>query len=648
LFLQNYALGLAGTARDAALPSLPSGRTPLTIGQVGSSEVPGVYPVAVAYDEEELGRACLEVACSLCRATLNDTGLELQAELRRLRTLAEDVCLGPWLTGPLVAAARRRGIPFCRLDGASLVQLGHGARRQRILTSSTERTGRIAEWISIDKDLTKRLLSELGLPVPAGRPVRSAEDAWAAALELGLPVVVKPRNADYGLGVSLNLSSQAQVFAAYEAARQHRDDVLVEQYVRGDRYRVMVIGEKLMAAVRLDVLRLTADGCSTVTELIERANQDPRRSEDGPWNRITTDEETRRVLAEQGLSLDLIPPAGMEVAVRHLSYSAEGSPVIDVTDVIHPLVAADCVSAVRLLGLELAGLDVLAQDIRRPLNEQGGAIVEVNAQPTLCLHFPPLCDRYQPVCEAIVELLFPSGQTGRVPLAAITGRGDNAACGRWLTHLLQGTGQRVGWASSAGLYLDERRLKPGDQANLAGGRALLLCPEVEAAVLELSPDSIRSEGLGWDRCDVALVTRLGRTASSGADPTDVESEMTQAVRVLVDAITPSGAMVAVADDPAALALTAAHPGRVFLVAACAEHPAIAGTRRPGCHAVFFRGGDVVLAAAGGAEQLIPVDVRRVAEADDEPTAEALLAAVAAAWALQVPVETLRARLSPAA
>jgi cyanophycin synthetase len=259
-----------------------------------------------------------------------------------------------------------------------------------------------------------------------------------------------------------------------------------------------------------------------------------------------------------------------------------------------------------------------------------------------------LCDRYQPVCEAIVELLFPAGETGRIPLAAITGRGDTAACGRWLTRLLRASGQRVGWASSAGLYLNDRRLKPGDQAHLAGGRALLLCPEVEAAVLELSPDSIRSEGLGWDRCDVAIVTRLGRTASSGDAPTDVEPELTQAARVLVEAITPNGAMVAVADDPAALALTAAHPGPVFLVAACAEHPAIAGTRRPGYHAVFLRGGDVVLSGAGGAEQLISVDLRRVAEADDERAAEALLAAVAAAWAMQVPVETLRARLSPGA
>lgn len=648
LFLQTYALGLAGTTPDAALPAQPAGRTPLTIGQVGSPEVAGVYPVAVTYDEEELGRACLEVACSLCRATLNDTSFELQAELRRLRALAEDVSLGPWRTGPLVAAARRRGIPIRRLDDASLVQLGHGARRQRILLSYTERTGRIAEWISVDKDLTKNLLRELGLPVPAGRSVRSAEDAWAAALELGLPVVVKPRNADYGLGVKLNLSSQAQVFAAYEAARQHRDDVLVEQYVRGERYRVMVVGERVVAAVRLEVLRLTADGCSTVTALIERANQDPRRSEDGPWNRITTDDETRVALAEQGLSLDSIPPAGMEVAVSHLSYSAEGSPVIDVTDIIHPLVAADCVSAVRLLGLELAGLDVIAQDIRRPLCEQGGAIIEVNAQPTICLHFPPLCDRYQPVCEAIVDLLYPAGETGRIPLAAMTGRGDNAACGRWLTRLLQASGQRVGWASSAGLYLNDRRLKSGDQANLAGGRALLLCPEVETAVLELSLESIRSEGLGWDRCDVAIVTRLARPASSDAAPTDVEPELMRAIRVLVEAITPSGALVALADDPAALALTAAHPGPVFLVAASAEHPAIAGARRPGCHGVFLRGGDVVLAAGGGAEQRIPVDLPRVVESDDERAAEPLLAAVAAAWAMQVPVETLRARLNPPA
>jgi cyanophycin synthetase len=488
--------------------------------------------------------------------------LDVAAEMQRLRALAEDVCLGR-ATGPLVAAARARGIPFRRLDDESLVQLGHGRQQRRIRTSVTDRTGKIAEWISLDKDLTKKLLAELGLPVPLGRPVSSAEHAWATACELGLPVVVKPRNADYGHGIGLKLSTREQVFAAYAAAREYRHEVLVERFAPGAQYRITVVGDRVVAAVRREPVRLAGDGTHTISQLMEQANLDPRRGDDLrlPLERVCADDDTAQVLAEQGFTLDAVVPAGVEVVLSRIAHSWAGAGVSDVTDLVHPRVAEQAVRAARLIGLDVAGLDVVAEDISRPLEDQGGVILEVNAEPTIAFHFPPLCDRYRPVCEAIIESLFPDGRTGRIPVAVISGRGDRVGAGRWLAELVRESGRGIGRASGEGLFLQPERLKPGDQANLAGSLAALLCPEVDIAVLERGLASIRHEGLGLDRVQVAILTRL---AGDGAP---LEAELEQAARVLVAATSPNGVVVIEANDPTAAAMTESFAGTVVVVPA---------------------------------------------------------------------------------
>ena len=553
---------LAESLRDVALALHTLVSTPVSSGGVGPISPSGTLDVAIEYEEERLGRACLDSARRICLAALAAEKLDVTAEIQRLRALAEDVCLGR-ATGPLVAAARARGIPFCRLDDESLVQLGHGRQQRRIRTSVTDRTGKIAEWISLDKDLTKKLLAELGLPVPLGRPVSSAEQAWAAACELGLPVAVKPRNADYGHGIGLNLSTREQVLAAYTAAREYRDEVLVERFAPGEQYRVTVVGNQMVAAVRREPVRLTGDGTRTISQLMEQANCDPRRGDDLrlPLDRVCADDDTPQVLAEQGFTLDAVVPAGVEVVLSRIAHSWAGAGVSDVTDLVHPRVAAQAVRAARLIGLDVAGLDVVAQDIGRPLEDQGGVILEVNAEPTIAFHFPPLCDRYRPVCEAIIESLFPDGRTGRIPVAVISGRGDRVGAGRWLAELVRESGRGIGRASGEGLFLQPERLKPGDQANLAGSLAALLCPEVDIAVLERGLASIRHEGLGLDRVQVAILTRL---AGDGAP---LEAELEQAARVLVAATSPNGVVVIEANDPTAAAMTESFAGTVVVVPA---------------------------------------------------------------------------------
>ena len=632
---------LAGALRDVALALQTLVGTPVISGGIGPVSASGTLDVAVEYEEERLGRACLDSAQRICLAALESRDLDVAAELRRLRALAEDVCLGR-ATGPLVAAARARRIPFRRLDDESLVQLGHGGQQRRIRTSVTDRTGKIAEWISLDKELSKQLLAELGLPVPLGRPVSSAEQAWATACELGLPVAVKPRDADYGHGIGLNLSTHEQVVAAYAAAREYRDEVLVERFARGAQYRITVVGNQMIAAVRREPVRLVGDGRHTIVQLIDLANLDPRRGDDLrlPLQHVCADDDTPQVLAEQGVTLDTVAPAGAEVVLSRIAHSWAGAGVTDVTDLVHPRVAAQAVRAARLIGLDVAGLDVVAEDIGRPLEDQGGVILEVNAEPTIAFHFPPLCDRYRPVCEAIIESLFPDGQTGRIPLAVVTGGGDRASVGRWLAELLRESDRGVGRASAKGLYFQRERLKPGDQANLVGGLALLLCPEVDSAVLERELASIRHEGLGLDRVDVAILTRLAPATDSGLD-----AELERAARALVAATAPNGTVVIEASDPTAATIAESFAGTV-VVACDPERPAPNAGRAPAHAAVCLRDSQVVV-TCDGKEQVLALNQWAASEIAASGKQRGLLAAIGAAWAMGVPADAIAMRIESA-
>jgi cyanophycin synthetase len=627
------AAALAQALRDVALELQTQSSAPVTAGAVGPVSASGSLNIAVAYEEEKLGRTCLDSARRICGAALAGQDLDVTAEIQRLRTLAEEVCLGR-ATGPLVAAARARGIPCRRLDDESLVQLGHGGKQHRIRTSVTDRTGKIAEWISLDKDLTKKLLAEVGLPVPLGRPVSSAEHAWATACELGLPVAIKPRSADYGHGIGLNLGTREQVLAAYAAAREYGEDILVERFARGNQYRITVVGHRMVAAVRREPVRLVGDGTHTVAQLMDQANRDPHRGDDLrlPLERVCADDDTPQVLAEQGFGVDSVVPAGVSVVLSRIAHSWAGAGVSDVTDLVHPRVAAQAVRAARLIGLDVAGLDVVAPDIARPLEDQGGVILEVNAEPTIAFHFPPLCDRYRPVCEAIVESLFPDGQTGRIPVSVVSGHGDRAGAGRWLAELLRDSRSSVGRASCEGLFLHHELLKLGDQSNLAGTFALLLCPEVDSAIVERDLSSLRHEGLGLDRVNATILTHLGRSGAAGLD-----AESDQAARVLVAATAPDGVVVIEADDQTAAEIVGSFAGTVVVVSASGPLGASRGRKHT---AVSLRGDRIVAETPDGREQILA----RISLVPDASLPSGLLVAAAATWAMGVPVDALGLRL----
>jgi cyanophycin synthetase len=617
-----------------ALEFQTQARSPVDFGRSAATAEPRIRCLAVAYEYEPLGRACLEAARQFCLAVLHGRPFDVAAEVRRCRDLYRKIRRGTGATA-IFQAAQARGIPAEPLSEppCNLFRLGHGVNQRRVGNTSTDRTGCVPSAIAQDKELTRAMLREAGIPVPEGRPVADAADAWEAARQFGLPVVVKPRDSDHGRGVSLHLTTWPEVQAAYAEARQESDGVLVERQAPGWHHRLVVIGGRLVAAVRRDPAQVVGDGIHTVGQLIDQANADPRRVEDGPLSPILVDAAALALLAEAGYTLESVPPAGARVLVRRNSRLRDGGTLADVTARVHPEVAARAVEAVRIVGLDIAGLDVVAEDLGRPLEEQGGVIVEVNETPWLGQHLMPLCDPPRPLGEAILELLYPPGQTGRIPIAAVTGTAGRTSTTRLITHILGFTGRRIGMACPDGAYAAGRRIKAGDGRGAQGTRAVLRNPVVEAAVLETSWRGILREGLGFDRCNVTVVTGVGRTGES--------ERLARARQVPVEAVAPDGAAVLRADDPVVAALAGYCPGSVVFFAQDPDCAVIAEHRDGGGRAVFVRDGEILLAEGPRETSLARLaDIPRANGGRAGFPVESVLAAAAATWALGLPLEEI--------
>jgi cyanophycin synthetase len=620
--------------------------SPVKFGMVRPTPEPALYRVIIEYEEEELAQACLSTARDLLQAALHDRTFAGAARLAELRELAYDVRLGP-STAAIVRAALKRNIPVRRLNRASLVQLGHGSHQRRICTAETDRTSAIAETVAQDKELTRSLLQAVGVPVPEGRPVCDANDAWSTSEELGLPVVVKPQDGNHGRGVATNLTTREQVMRAYTAACEESTRVIVERYIQGDDYRLLVIGDRLVAAALRTPAQVVGDGRSTVAELIEEVNRDPRRSDGHATvlSHIKLDTVSLAVLADLGYTPDSVPAAGVRVLVRRNANLSTGGTATDVTDQVHPDVAARAVEAAQVVGLDIAGVDVVATDISRSLESQRGTIVEINAGPGLRMHLEPSAGKPRPVGEAIVAMLYADGQTGRIPLVAVTGVNGKTTTTRLIAHLLQRPGAVIGMTCTDGLYVDGRCLSSRDCSGPRSARAVLSNPRVDVAVLETARGGILREGLGFDRCDVAVVTNIAGGDHLSLRGIETLEDLARVKRTIVESVSPDGAAVLNADDPLVAVMAAHCPGRVVYFTRKAESPVLAAHRSAGEPAVFIRDKSIVLAGREREDVLMPVATAPLThEGRIAFQVENVLAATAAAWSLGTPLEVLRARL----
>ena len=501
----------------------------------------GLFRSAVEFAEEPVGQASTETAWHLLQAAREGKPLLLEDALRRLRDLAYQQRL-PASTAVIYHAARARGIPAVRLspEYGRFLRLGQGAKQHRCQASEPDSVSAVARTASTDKYLAKQLLQAAGVPVPVGRLVSSAEEAWTAAEELGLPVAIKPQDSDLATGVSLDLRSREQVEAGFRSAHEHSTWVLVERFAPGVEHRVLVVADRVSAVTRIDPPHVVGDGVSTVAELVDRVNQDPRRGDEGsgaPLSKLKIDDVAHAVLAMQDCTITSVPPAGKRVLVRrNPPYFKNGGNLVDLTDSIHPSTAAHAVAAAQALQLRVAGLDVVALDIGKPLEEQAGVVVEINAGPGLWLHMAPWADAPRPIGEDIVASLFPPGSDGRIPVAALLGDATGNVK-KHLAALLTLAGFRVGIASEARIVVGERRWSP--EVNTPQERAGLLMqnPTVDVALLETSPRELLRAGFGNDRCDVAILMDPRASEDVTADATDPEAdEFLQAVQHMLGEI----------------------------------------------------------------------------------------------------------------
>lgn len=610
-------------------------------GKARETSVRGVYKMAFRTRQEQVGRAALAAASDLLMSAIDNHPYDLDATVAQLRGLVDSLCLGP-STAHIVDAATDRGIPHIRLTDGNLVQLGHGSGQRRIWTAETDHTSAIAEEIAGDKDLTKSLLSACGVPVPQGQMIHTLEEAWAAAQEVGLPVAIKPEDGNHGRGVSLDLDQQSDVEAAFTLAQsQGSGGVIIEQFIPGNEHRLLIVGKRVIAAARGEMACVTGDGQATILELVNsQLNSDPRRgiNEDAPLGLIQPDvsAEIQLDLERQGLTATSIPAQGRMVLIQR-----NGNVANDVTDIMHPSVAAMAALAARVVGLDIAGVDMVLQDISQPMSAQRGAVVEVNASPGLLAHLKPASGQPRPIGKAIIEHLFDPGSNGRIPLVGITGTQNTTRIARLVAWLLFISGKQVGLSCQDGFFLNNRQVDAKDGVNWEGSQRVLINRSVGAGVFENSSRMILSEGLAYDKCTVGVVTDVGDFANLSEFYIDTSDKHYNVVRTQVDVILPSGTAVLNAADSQVVEMAPLCDGQVIFYGLDAQLPAVASHRARGERVVFLRKEHIVMSQGMTEVGTVLLSTLKPSKVDRP---EMVMAAVAAAWALDLSPELIGAGL----
>ena len=642
---QDLPVTLTDVLGLAALGLQAQAGCPVTFCRTAATSDDGVHQVVVQYSEEAVGRRAMALANELVQAAIAGTAFDAAAAVLELRELDESERLGP-STGCIVDAAVARGIPFRRLTTGSLVQFGWGKRQRRIQAAEIDATSAVSEAIAQDKDLTKKLLHAAGVPVPLGRPVKTPEEGWAVACEIGLPVVVKPQDGNQGKGVTVNLVDREHMDIAFRAAAEY-GDVIVERFLPGYDFRLLVVGNKLVAASRRDPPQVIGDGIHTVRQLVEEVNRDPLRG-DGhatALTRIRFDDIAVLRLSTQGLVPESVPDKGRRVILRNNANLSTGGTATDVTDEVHPEVAARAIAAAQMVGLHICGVDVVCETVLRPLEEQSGGIVEVNAAPGLRMHLSPSYGKPRPVGEAVIAEMFAAGDNGRVPVVAVTGTNGKTTTTRLIAHILASSGLAVGMTNTDGVYVDGRQTDSGDCSGPKSARNVLMHPDVDAAVFEVARGGVLREGLGFDRCEVAVVTNIGAGDHLGMNYITTVEELAVLKRVIVQNVAATGCAVLNAADPIVAAMAATCPGDVIFFAADRAHPVMSKHRVQGKRSVYIDGDALVASEGSWRESVLLRDIPITRGGAIGFQVENAMASVAAVWALGIGWDVIRSGLA---
>jgi cyanophycin synthetase len=534
----------------------------VSFGKTRATAEPGIYQVIFEYQDEQAGRYAARAAVRLCNSIV-ETGFypesELEQDIADLRELWADASLGP-STDTLVKEAESRGIPWMPLRARAMIQLGQGIYQKRIQATLSSQTSILGVELACDKEGTKQMLQDCGVPVPQGTVIHYHDELEDAINAVGgFPIVIKPLNGNHGRGITINIDNWKHAETAYDAAREVSRDVIVERFYRGRDHRILVINGSVVAVAERVPAHVVGNGQATIEELIELANQDPRRGE-GHKNvltKIEVDRTSWQLLDQQGYTLDAVLPQGEICYLRATANLSTGGVAIDRTDEIHPYNVWLAQRIAKIVGLDIAGIDVVTTDITQPLRDVDGVIVEVNAAPGFRMHFSPSQGIPRNVAEPVINMLFPPGQPSRVPIIAVTGTNGKTTTTRLTAHIFKQTSKVVGYTTTDGIYIGDYLAEPGDTTGPQSAQVILQDPTVEVAVLETARGGILRSGLAFDSCDVGMVLNVAADHLGLGDINTVE-EMAQVKSVLVQTVRPNGYAVLNADDP----LVAAMAGQV--------------------------------------------------------------------------------------
>lgn len=514
----------------------------------------GIYNVIYRYRDEACGLAAGVEAVNFVERLFNDDAIDMPAIITRLKDVRDANMLGP-STAAIVEAARNRGIPSTRLsEDSSYVQLGHGRRQQRIQATVTWRTNLIGAGIADDKNWTKQVLGDAGIPVPHGRICDSFLEALEIVEDIGYPVVVKPLIGNHGRGVSTDIDSDQALREAFDIAANRHPSVIVERYIPGEDHRLLVIDGQFVAAARRRPAHVIGDGKSRLQALVDRENQDPRRGigHENLLTQIQVDEQALRLLGQQNLTLESVIAEGEIAYLKPTANLSTGGTATDVTDDVHPEVKYVAERIARLIGLDIIGIDLLAETLTRPLDDQAAAVVEVNAGPGFRMHLAPTHGVGRDVGRPVVDMLFPdSDENGRIPTVAVTGTNGKTTTVRLIAHLLRHARRSVGMACTGTIEVNNHVIMRGDYSGPQAAGIVLREPTVEVAVLEVARGGIMRRGLGFDECDVGVLLNIASDHLGEHDIHTLE-ELARCKSVVVDAVREGGTAVLNADDPRVL------------------------------------------------------------------------------------------------
>jgi len=610
-------------------------------GKTRVEREPYVYYIVYEFINEKCGIECARTVFEIIDKILKNEKIDFSEKLEKLKEIAIENDLGP-STKAIYIEAQKRGIPVTRIGNGSILQLGYGKPSRLIQASLTDSPSCIAVDTVSNKDITKRILNDFKIPVPEGDITYSEEGAIFTARSIGFPVVIKPLDGNQGKGVTVNINSEQEVKTAFMEARKFSNSVLVEKYINGSDYRLLVIGDKLSAAAERRPPYIIGDGIHTVSELVEIENANELRGTDHekPLTKIKLDDLAKKVLLSQGCDENYVPENNEVIYLRYNSNISTGGTARDCTDEVHPYNADLAVKAAKVLGLDIAGIDICCEDISKPLCEQNGAIVEVNAAPGLRMHIYPSVGKPRNVAGDILDMMFPEGKKYSIPIVSVTGTNGKTTTTRLIAHILKTQGKCVGMTTTCGIYIGDQCILKGDNTGSVSARLLLSNKSIDAAVLETARGGIVKKGLGYDLADIGVITNISDD-HLGLDGIDTLEDMAFVKSLVIEAVKPCGYAVINADDKFAGYFMERAKSEVILFSRDKYNPILKKHIEQGKMAVFIDNDEIMMIKKGVKMHLMNVrDIPITFNGMLECNVENCLAAVSALFGLNMPLETI--------